>query len=130
MISLELRGVDAVVQNLQRLAQPKPHVLGEALRDEGNRIMNESARLVPVDTGLLRSTAAVEQPRQEGPIASVTLRYGGYGMAPYAARVEWDVTLNHPHGGQAHFLQAPVFAATSGFTQRIAASIAQGLLTP
>jgi hypothetical protein len=128
MISLELRGVDAVVQNLQRLAQPKPHVLGEALRDEGNRIMNESVRLVPVDTGLLRSTAAVEQPRQEGPIASVTLRYGGYGMAPYAAIVHNDPTMKHPTG-QSHYLQQPFFQATAGFTQRIVASIAQGLLT-
>jgi hypothetical protein len=130
MVTLELHGLDMVTRSLQRLAQPKPHVLGEALREEGNRIMNESVRLVPIDTGLLRSTAAVESPVQQGPVVSVTLRYGGYGMAPYAAIVEFDVSMNHPHGGQAHFLQAPVHAATAGFTQRMAASIQQGLVTP
>ena len=52
-------------------------------------------------------------------MVSVNVGYG-QGIAEYAARIEFDVTLNHPHGGQAHFLQASVFAATAGFVQRIA----------
>jgi len=61
-------------------------------------------------------------------MVSVALGYG-QGLAPYAARIEFDVTLNHPHGGQAHFLQQPLFAATNGFAQRIAAALA-GQLHP
>src|SRR5262245_29859556 len=130
MVTLTLQGVSQVTQNLQRLLQPKAHVLGEALYAEGNRIMGQSVQLVPVDTGLLRSTAHVDRPIQEGPIVSVELSYGSNGVAPYAWVQEWDITLNHPHGGQSHFLQQPVFQATAGFTQRIAADIQQGIVTP
>ena len=131
MITVTLQGVDRVTQNLQRLMQPKAHVLGEALYAEGNRIMGQSVQLVPVDTGLLRSTAHVERPVQEGPVVSVELSYGSHGTAPYAAIVEFtpDPPVHHPQG-QFHYLQQPVFQATQGFTQRLAAAIQQGILTP
>jgi hypothetical protein len=74
------------------------------------------------DTGLLRSTGHVEAPIQAGPVVSVSLGYG-QGIAPYAALIEFDVTLNHPHGGQAHYLQQPLFAATGGLLQRIATAL-------
>jgi len=130
MITLDLQGMAEVTQRLQRLARPPTHVLGDALHREGMRIMQESLPLVPVDTGLLRSTAAVDQPVEEGPMVSVTLSYGGQGQAPYAAAVHWipDPPVHHPHG-QSHYLQQPLFAATAGFTQRIAADIQQGLVT-
>jgi hypothetical protein len=127
MIRIDLQGVPAVLQNIQRLQRPQTHVLGDALQAEGNRIMNESVRLVPVDTGLLRSTAAVSRPEERGPVVEVELRYGSHGTAPYAAKIEFDVTLNHPHGGQAHYLQMPLFQATAGFLERIAAPIRAAL---
>src|SRR4029450_5907974 len=107
MIRLELHGVDQVMQQLQRLVAAPIPPLREALRAEGNQIIRIANTLVPVDTGLLRSTGHVETPTQEGTMVSVALGYG-QGLAPYAARIEFDVTLNHPHGGQWHFLQQPV----------------------
>jgi len=126
-IHLDLNGIDTVNQNLQRLSRPQSHIIGDALYAEGNRIMGESVRLVPVLTGLLRSTAHVERPVQEGPVVTVELSYGSHGTAPYAAKIEFDVTLNHPHGGQSHYLSQPLFQAEQGFTQRIAEAIRQGL---
>jgi len=120
---IDLHGIPNVIQNLQRLQRPQTHVLGDALYAEGNRIMGQSVQLVPIDTGLLRSTSHVDRPQERGPEVSVELSYGGKGVAPYAAKIEFDVTLNHPHGGQAHYLQAAVFAATAGFLERIAAPI-------
>jgi hypothetical protein len=134
MVSLDLKGVAQVTQNLQRLVQPKAHVLGDALHAEGMRIMQQSLPLVPIDTGRLRSSAAVDQPVQAGSVVSVELSYGNdgpLGPAPYAAIVHFtpDPPVHHPIG-QAYFLQQPFFQATAGFTQRIAASIQQGILTP
>lgn len=122
-ISLELQGLEQVTQNLQRLVQAPIPPLHAALRTEGNQIIRVANELVPVDTGLLRSTGAVETPVQEGSTASVTMRYGGHGLAPYAARIEFDVSLNHPHGGQAHFLQGSMHAATAGLMQRLATAL-------
>jgi hypothetical protein len=127
MISLTLTGIAEVTQQLQRLVTAPLPAVGEALYEEGNRIMGQSVQLVPVDTGLLRSTAHVERPVTTGARVEVELSYGSEGTAPYAARIEFDITLNHPHGGQAHYLQQPLFAATNGFAQRIAAAL-QGQL--
>jgi hypothetical protein len=128
MITLTLTGIEAVTQQLQRLVTAPIPPLREALRTEGNQIIRVANTLVPVDTGLLRSTGHVETPTQEGTMVSVALGYG-QGLAPYAARIEFDVTLNHPHGGQAHFFQQPLFAATNGFVQRIA-DVLRGSFTP
>jgi hypothetical protein len=97
--------------------------LGEALRTEGNQVIRIANTLVPVDTGNLRSTGHVETPIQVGTVVSVSLGYGQGDIAPYAARIEFDITLNHPHGGQSHYMQQPLFAATDGFTQRIATAL-------
>lgn len=127
MITMTLDGIAQVTQQLQRLIPAPMQPLGEALYEEGNRIMGQSVQLVPVDTGLLRSSAHVERPVTAGPRVEVELSYGSKGLVPYAAIVEFDVTMNHPHGGQAHYLGAALFAATAGFTQRIATDL-QGAL--
>jgi hypothetical protein len=132
---IEITGIAAIIQTLGRLVDVPVEPLYQALRQEGNQIIAVAQTLVPVDTGLLRSTLAVdsgalEAPRRPGGVVEVTLRGGAHGTAPYAARIEFDVTLNHPHGGQAHFLQQPLFAATAGFAQRMATVVQGALRTP
>ena len=127
MITLTLTGIADVTQHLQRLVAAPLPATGEALYEEGNRIMGQSVQLVPVDTGNLRSTSHVDRPVIAGPRVEVELSYGKHGEAEYAARIEFDVTLNHPHGGQAHYLSGALFPATAGFIQRIAAAL-QGTL--
>jgi hypothetical protein len=131
---LELTGISVIVQKLDRLVPLPLEPLYQALRQEGNQIIAVAQTLVPVDTGLLRSTlgvdaGALEKPRVPGGVVEVTLRAGSHGTAPYAAKIEMDVTLNHPHGGQAHYLSTPVFAATAGFTDRIATALQGALRT-
>lgn len=122
-VRVEMTGVAEVSQKLAQLIPAPMAPLGEALRDEGNQIIRIANTLVPVDTGNLRSTGHVEAPVQAGPVVSVSLGYGQGDIAPYAARIEFDVTLNHPHGGQAHFFQQPLFAATAGLLQRVATAL-------
>ena len=127
MLTVQMTGIAEVIQKLQRLVPAPLTPAAEALRTEGNQIIRVANTLVPVDTGLLRSTGAVEAPVQVGPSVSVTLRYGAYGLAPYAAVVHEDTTMNHPHGGQHHFLSEPLYAATAGMTTRLAAAIGPAL---
>lgn len=56
---------------------------GKALYLEGEAVMAESKRLVPVDEGTLRNSGLVEPPKIDGTVVEVTLGYGGAG-AEYA----------------------------------------------
>ena len=127
MITLTLHGIAQVTQHLQRLTTAPLPAAGEALYEEGNRIMGQSVHLVPIDTGLLRSTAHVERPVTTGARVEVELSYGSNGVAPYAMVVHFRTDVNHPHG-QSHYLQQPLFQATNGFAQRIATAL-QGSIT-
>ena len=119
MLTLEFHGIPQLLQQLQRLSTAVLPPLGEALYEDGNRIMGQSVQLVPVDTGLLRSTAHVERPVTTATGVEVELRYGSHGLAEYSIVVHEDVTMNHPNGGEAKFLQTPLLAAVDGMAARL-----------
>ena len=118
MFTLELSGISQLQQAFQRLAMQAQQALVLALQAEAERILEESLPLVPVDTGLLLASGAVEQQPQ-----GADIRYGGHGIAFYAALVHEDASMNHPNGGQSHYLSAPLLAATGAMTQRLAADM-------
>jgi hypothetical protein len=129
-ISLDLQGIPEVIGRLQRLNAPAIQAGATSLEHQGNRIMLESQRLVPVLTGRLLLTSHVSPPVVEGSLITVELSYGRdgpLGPAPYAARQHFDASLNHPHGGQAFYLQVPLFQATASFTENIATDIRASL---
>jgi len=118
--------MEQVVQALQQLPAAFSAAIAQAIYEEALRIMAASQPLVPVDTGLLRSSGRVETENVPGPDAVVKLSYGGNGQAPYAIYVHERTGLNHPVG-QDHFLSAPFYAATAGMAERLAASIREHL---
>ena len=124
MVTIELDGVPALLllRALEQMVQQADLVLTQALAAEAERILEASLPLVPVDTGLFLSTGMVERDAH-----GATIRYGGHGLAPYAVVVHEDVTMQHPRGGQAKFLQAPVFAALDGMPARVGAHVQDGL---
>ena len=118
MFRLEFEGIPQLAQALQRLASQAQAVMVQAVTDEAARILDASFPLVPVDTGLLLTTGMVERETD-----GATVRYGGHGLAPYALVVHEDVTMNHPNGGQAKFLQQPFLAALDGMPGRVGADV-------
>lgn len=84
------------------------------------------------DTGSLKNSGKVDQLQVSGPVASISVRYGGtvgvQGRVPerYAYVVHQDTTKHHPVG-QDHFLSAPLFAATQGMVSRIADQLRNAL---
>jgi hypothetical protein len=122
----EIDGLTQVQQRLTILPQEVQATVARALFAEATEIMARSQPLVPVDTGLLRSTGTVETENTPGPEAVVTLSYGGAGIAPYAAVVHFRTDVHHPVG-QAFYLQQPFFEATAGMAERLAAVIRQAL---
>lgn len=122
MITVELEGLQAFAQELQRFALQAHQAILEAIAAEAERILEASLPLVPVDTGLLFSTGMTE--RQP---AGADIRFGAHGLAPYAAIVHERLDTNHPNGGQARFLAEPFFAATGDMMQRLALDMAARL---
>jgi hypothetical protein len=124
---IEITGIDVVLQHLQALGPQALEAARLALAAEAQTILAASESLVPVLTGLLRATGEVEMPVLEGTTVSVAIRYGGNGLADYAALIEFDHTMNHPRGGQAGYLSQPFYAAEAGMAERLAATIRQAL---
>lgn len=122
VITIDIQGIPELAQALQRIAVQAERAFVQALQEEAERILEASQPLVPVDTGLLVSTGLVERLHD-----GATMSYGGKGLAPYAAVVEFDTTMRHPNGGQSHFLQQPFFEATADMPQRLAPAVEQAL---
>lgn len=118
MFSLEITGLQELERTLQRVAREVEHAILQAVRNEAESILEASRPLVPIDTGLLLSTGLVRELHDGAEIS-----YGGKGLAGYSIRIHEDTTLNHPHGGQSHYLSQPLFEATADMPQRLAAFI-------
>jgi hypothetical protein len=118
MFPLDLQGLPQLIHALQRLVTQAPPAFQAASEAEADRILEASYPLVPVDTGALVSSGTVEATAD-----GADIRYGNHGAVPYALIVHESTEMNHPRGGEHHFLSGPFFAATDGMTARLAADL-------
>ena len=72
----------------------------EAIRDGAEAILTEAIDETPIDTGTLRRSGTVTEAPQENTV------YVSFNT-PYARRQHEDLTLNHPRGGKAKYLETP-----------------------
>lgn len=85
------------------------HGLIEAAETAGaHALLAASLPLVPRDTGELADSGHVEH---DGRGAAVVYAREGADGYPVAIRQHEDETLNHPNGGQAHYLGDPMHTA-------------------
>jgi hypothetical protein len=118
--------VTGIAEMQARLDALIPHMFtasAQAITTEAEAILAASRPLVPIDTGLMVSTGLLEGPYQSGTESSITISYGGKGLAPYTVLQHENTEYQHPNGGQHHFLSEPFYAATGGMLARLAASI-------
>lgn len=95
-------------------------------------VYDESQRQVPVDTGQLRDSATQvlnwRRLRASVVYGDNTLRYGNATPASvYVRRQHEDMTLNHPNGGNAKFLENPSKASADFAAEWIASAIEDAL---
>jgi hypothetical protein len=87
----------------------------------GKLILDASLPLVPVDSGDLKASGKVEQ---KGPHA---MRISFEATSPegynYAVRQHEDATLNHPNGGEDHFLSKPLGTEAHAVLEALAAAL-------
>lgn len=111
-------GVDKVLDNLRKQQREMPQRVERALYTEAQIDMTESKRRVPVDTGVLRATGAVQKPERSGRRISVRLTYG----TEYAVFVHEDLDAFHKIG-QAKFLESVLNESRPHMAARLARRI-------
>jgi hypothetical protein len=121
-LSVSISGLDSWGAFVAGKLQAAQQAARAAMYQLGEEIMAESKRLVPVDLGTLRSTGIVELPVERGGAVVVVLGYGGP-AAPYALVQHEDLSLKHPEGGQAKYLEQPFLALAPTLTDRVAAAV-------
>lgn len=105
-------GADPIVNELSERFQEK-------LVEQGTEIVREAKMLCPVETGNLRASGRVELLSAGVTSFGVNLSFGGEAGSgnvdgesnaadvDYAVIVHEDMTMRHPNGGQAKFLEQP-----------------------
>ena len=108
-VKITIKGIDRAVRRLKALGEDINKKVAPALFQEAEEIMGRSKELVPVDTGVLRSSGHVKRPEVDRNGVRVTLAYGGPAEA-YALIVHENLRARHPVG-QAKFLEQPLLEA-------------------
>ena len=121
-ITARLRGDKQLKAALRKRGREAPKILARALFREAEPIMTKSKRLVPVDTGALRSSGHVEPPEIRGKRVRVFLVYGG-ASAEYAVFVHENTNARHNPPTQAKYLEQPLMEAIPGLGGRLAARV-------
>lgn len=125
-MGIELVGLEKVIKTTERI-EGGEQILAQAMYAEATVILNESKRIVPVDTGNLRASGRVERPEVGNGKASVEISYGG-AAAPYALIVHevppnsggrWGTGMTHKAGQTFKYLEIPVMAHKDKFVDGV-----------
>lgn len=120
-LEITFEGVPAMKKEAERLAKLYPEATGAALYQEGLNIWNHAVKNAPVEFGVLRNAAYVSPPTNLRGEVGVEIGFG----TKYAVYQEATEGLNHPRGGEAHYLQRAVTAAGEGYLERLGQRIQQ-----
>ena len=110
-------GLKEIKDDLRQQLKEHHKRTSQELEDAADYIYSKAISLVPVDTGELQDSIQVDislSPRYPGISAIATAKniYTGY---DYALIQEVNEDYNHPHGGQAHYLEQPFREAVEKF---------------
>lgn len=103
-IRFTVKGTKKLEQAIKTYGKRGKRAVGAGLYAAGSVIMKDSKRRAPVADGALRGSGYVTLPQEIGSGVLVEIGHGGAASA-YAIRQHEDLTLNHPNGGEAKFLE-------------------------
>ena len=119
-----------VAESLAKYGEKGFSYLASGLYAEGQKVLADSLPLVPVDTGTLRASGYVTEPKREGDQVTIEIGFGGPAAKinpvsgessdSYAIFVHENLEAHHPVG-QAKFLEQPLNQALQGMPERLGA---------
>ena len=119
-MSVTVKGLAGIRRGIGRVSQQYKAAVGGALYLQGSRIMAESVKQVPVDTGRLRASQFVSSPKDGPQGLTVQLGYG----TDYAVPVHERKDLEHVVGNY-KFLRIPFDDSKSNAARNIASDTAR-----
>jgi len=125
-IHVRVTGMDDVSSLAARAHPIIAQALATALYRNAEATMTESKRIVPVETGTLRSSGHVQPPVVTGDNVQVTLGYGGAASA-YAIVQHERLDYRHEPPGQAKYLEQPVRERAAVLARSLADEVARVL---
>lgn len=125
-MTIEISGVPELLARLAVAPEVAVQAMASALYSEAQSILSDSQPLVPVETGTLRSSGAVELPAIAGTEIEVVIGYGGAAQ-DYAIVQHEHVEFAHPNGGQAKFLEQPALEHAATMEIRLAGRLSKAL---
>lgn len=121
-IKTSLTGMDNLVKIAGRAAAADA-VIAKAMYKEATTVLNESKKIVPVDTGALKNSGRVELPKIGIGSIDVEITYGGT-AAKYAWYVHEDPEATHAPGKTFKYLEIPFIAHADKFVRNVKAAYA------
>jgi len=121
-VSMELFGLSEFTAKLGQLRGQARDIAADEMHQGGKAILAASQNLVPVETETLKRSGFVDRPETHGDWIALEVGYGGdaSGAGDYAVIQHEDLTLRHPRGGQAKFLEQPALEMFPAIERRIA----------
>jgi len=116
---VRITGVTEAQERTRKQIEHEKRAIASGLYIEASKTMTRSKRdFVPVDLGTLRGSGYVTLPRVIAGLISLEMGYGGP-ASDYAIKQHEDLSLNHPSGGQAKYLEQPVKEDAPGWAESI-----------
>lgn len=101
-------------------------MIGKVMYQEATVVLNESKKIVPVDTGTLKNSGQVKKPQVTAGGINVDITYGG-AAAKYAFIVHEDPNARHAPGKTFKYLESPFLARKDIFAGRLRSQFAAWL---
>lgn len=122
-VRVQVEGLEDVLASLTRLDKQSKEPIRVALKGITQKMANEAKAITPDDPetqGALRDSVRIINPvisRTAGRITggimaggkALEARLGGHRYSAWALVQHEDLTLAHPHGGEAKYLEKPFF---------------------
>lgn len=120
---IEWQGLEEILGKLSAVPAQALRAAGGSLYRQGEAIMARSKQdFVPVDLGVLRDSGYVAMPQYDGQGVTVEIGFGG-AAADYAVVQHEDVSLHHPNGGEAKYLEKPLLEHAQHLVADVAADV-------
>ena len=129
-VAIYFEGLERLQRVMANATSPaQQQALAQAVTGAANAVLNQSKKLVPVDTSVLRDSGRVENLKVSSTEISIEITYGG-AASQYAWVVHEDMTMDHsptlkthvtkrPRRGQAKYLEIPVMANRKKFFKSV-----------
>lgn len=127
-IHVQIEGIPASVLCMKNMEEVAGRSLAKSLYQEGEIIMGQSKKLVPVKDGNLISSGHVQLPKRMGKSGwLIEIGYGGP-SAPYALVQHENLWYKHPGGRIAKYLERPALSVARTMGRRVSKKLHAALV--